>query len=97
MGRCNLQPAQYYDLTGPETAALLRGVDDRQLDNWRMVRRLAILLRNAHFTNPQDEMAYMPLPGDQEAVAANKEADMIESIYALAASFGSEVFIEDLP
>lgn len=61
-------PAVYYDLTGPETEALLKGAVDKELNELRRMRTIATLLHNAHFANPQPDYKFMPLPGDEERI-----------------------------
>ncbi|AUD07009.1 hypothetical protein [Spirosoma pollinicola] len=75
MAKLNISPEAYYDLTGTETMALLKGVNDRELASLRDNRRLATLYHNANFTPMVTEQEFMPLPGDNQIVKAKKYAD----------------------
>lgn len=67
LARLGITPEQYYDLTGTETAALLKGVDDRELFTLRLERKALTMFRNANFKGSVTESEYMPLPGDDES------------------------------
>ncbi|MVM28405.1 hypothetical protein GO755_00060 [Spirosoma sp. HMF4905] len=70
LARLKITPDVFFDLTLAETIALLQGEADREVFTARQTRRIAGLLRNAHFAKPVDEMDFMPLPGDEEIKAA---------------------------
>ena len=71
--RLKITPDIYYDLTLAETLALLEGESDRETTTLRAFRRIATLLRNAHFEKPVKEEEYIPLPGDEDAAEARKK------------------------
>lgn len=74
---------------------MLKGVSDRELFELRNNRRIASLLRNAHFKNPITETEYMALPGDEELLAASVEkANPHSTFMALAGAMGATIEIE---
>lgn len=96
MGRLNILPDVYYDLTGPETAALMAGAEDREIFQLRNTRIVATLLRNAHFSKPVSETEFMPLPGDENTTVRGSSPAEQEALFQMFQNaFGGEITIED--
>ena len=91
LARLNLLPAAYFDLTAAETSALLDGVEYREVFELRQTRRIATLLRNAHFEGPVSETEYMPLPGDHRRTALKGHTDPEVAFHLLGGLMGGEM------
>ncbi|WP_190888484.1 hypothetical protein [Spirosoma profusum] len=71
------------------------GENDRETLLMWLCRRIATLIRNAHFKDSVSEYDFMPLPWDDEQRSRQQGMDAQAAFMSLAAAMGAEIVREE--